>query len=72
MLRDFDAVQIRETKEEKTIQRFEKLEVICEQKIIKHNGQIVGKKPPLIPISMIGIERIEDIEKKIFCTKTFF
>ena len=32
----------------------------------KHTRQIAGKKPPLIPISIIGIERIEDIEKKIF------
>ena len=30
----------------------------------KHTRQIVGKKPTLIPISMIGIERTEDIEKK--------
>ena len=30
------------------------------------------KYPPLIPISMIGIERTEDIEQKEFCTKTFF
>ena len=39
--------------------------------VIKHTRQIAGKKPPLIPISMIGIERIEDIEKKIFVQKHF-
>ena len=33
MLRDIDDVQIRETKEEKTIERFEKLEVICEKNL---------------------------------------
>ena len=39
---------------------------------IKHTRQIAGKSPPLIPISMIGIERIEDIEKKkIFVQKHF-
>ena len=38
---------------------------------MKHNRQIAGKKPPLIPISMIGIERMEDIEKKIFMQKHF-
>ena len=37
-----------------------------------HTRQIAGKQRQLIPISMIGIERIEDIEKKDFCTKTFF
>ena len=38
----------------------------------KHTHQIAGKQPPLIPISMIGIERIEDIEKKyIFVQKHF-
>ena len=31
--------------------------------------QIGGKQPPFIPISMIGIERIE-VEKKDFRTKT--
>ena len=34
--------------------------------IVKHTRQIAGKQPPLIPISMIGIERTEDIEKKRF------
>ena len=39
---------------------------------MKHTRQIAGKQPPLIPISMIGIERIEDIEKKkIFVQKHF-
>ena len=38
----------------------------------KHTRKIAEKWPPLIPISIIGIERIEDIENKIFCTKTFF
>ena len=37
----------------------------------KHNRQIAGKKPPLIRISMIGIERI-DIEKKRFLYKNIF
>ena len=32
---------------------------------------IAGKLPPLIPISMIGIERI-DIEKKRFLYKNIF
>ena len=38
----------------------------------KHTRQIAGKQPPLIPISMIGIERIEDIEKKRFLYKNIF
>ena len=37
----------------------------------KHTRQIAGKKPPLIPISLIGIDRIEDIEKKKFVQKHF-
>ena len=38
----------------------------------KHTRQIAGKQPPLIPISMIGIEITEDIEKKkIFVQKHF-
>ena len=40
--------------------------------INKQTRQIAGKKPPLIPISMIGIEITEDIEKKkIFVQKHF-
>ena len=43
------------------------------QKLTKHTQQIAGKQPPLIPISMIGIEITEDIEKKkIFVQKHFF
>ena len=42
----------------------------CSVKIIQ-TRQIAGEKPPLIPISKFGIERIEDLEKKDFCTKTF-
>ena len=38
----------------------------------KHTGQIAGKRRPLIPISMNGIERIEDIEKKPFLYKNNF
>ena len=38
----------------------------------KYTRQIAGKKPPLIPISMIGIERIEDNEKKRFLYKNIF
>ena len=37
--------------------------------MLEHTRQIAGKQPPLIPIRMIGIERIEYIEKKDFCTK---
>ena len=38
---------------------------------MKHTRQIAGKSPTLIPISMIGIERI-DIEKKRFLYKNIF
>ena len=39
-------------------------EVYLNSKNAKHTRQIAGKYPPLIPISMIGIESIGDIEKK--------
>ena len=38
----------------------------------KHTRQIAEKQWPLIPVSMIGIERIEDIEKKRFLYKNIF
>ena len=38
---------------------------------LKNLKNIPGRLPPLIPISMIGIERIEDIEKKNFIQKHF-
>ena len=38
----------------------------------KHTRQIAGKYPPLIPMSMIGIEITEDIEKKILYKIIFF
>ena len=41
-------------------------------KIKKQSRQIAGKYPPLIPISMIRIERIEDIEKKRFFVQKHF
>ena len=40
-----------------------------DDKILKYTRQIAGKQPPLIPISMIGIEIIEDIENKRFLYK---
>ena len=38
----------------------------------KHTRQIARKWPPLTLISMIGIERIEYIEKKRFLYKNIF